>query len=101
VTDTKSPSNIAHHSAVVGILLTAFGFISEPFILNLLPDKYSTVIKLIGGVLVAFGITKQVQQNTQVTVASTAAVVKAVTNAPVDLAPNPAIQAARENPKVF
>lgn len=100
MTDPVSPpaSNTPHHSALLGIFLTAFGFISSPIVLHFLPEKWASLVGAIGAALAAWGVTGQIKQNTEATKASTAAVVQAVTNAPANLAPNPSVaraQAAR------
>jgi hypothetical protein len=92
--DSKTP----HRFSIGGILLTAFGFLSSSLVLHFIPDQWAEVIKLLGAVLTAFGVTGQVAQNTKATVAQTETI-KQVTSAPVDLAPNPAIvNAAARNP---
>lgn len=101
-TQAAAPSNTAHHSAIIGIIITALGFISSPFVLHFLPEKWAALAQAIGAALAAFGITKQVQQNTQATTASTAAVTQAITNASPSLAANASVAAAqaraRSNP---
>jgi hypothetical protein len=94
-TPSTTSSNAPHHSALLGIVLTAFGFISSPFVLHFLPEKYAALIGAVGAALAAFGLTGQIKQNTDATAASTQAVVTAVTtSAPVNMAPNPSIVAA-------
>lgn len=92
---TTPTSSAPHHSAIVGILLTMLGFISSPFVLHFLPEKWAALAQAIGAALLAFGITGQIKQNTQATTANTAAVTTAITTAaPVNMAPSPAIVAA-------
>jgi hypothetical protein len=94
VINSTPESKTPHKFSIAGILLTAFGFLSSGFVMHFIPDQWADVIKLLGAVLTAFGVTGQISQNTKATVAQTETI-KQVTSAPPDLAPNPSIARAQ------
>jgi hypothetical protein len=94
MSDTPSSTHKSWLTTILGAVLWVITGTGAGIVSHFLPDTWVAVLHAIGELVTAIGAATQVHQNTQAAVATKEAV-KQVTNAPVDLSPNPAIAAAR------
>jgi hypothetical protein len=99
MTDSTTATLTTAHKSLIATILGALMWIltgtGASIISHFLPAWLVAIMHPLGELLTAIGAAFQIHQNTTATVASTAAVVAAVTSAPVNMAPNPAIVAAQ------